>query len=83
MNKIIEKDETVVGMYQGKKVVSIHGTNVESVQEVVEHFEEAILRQREDHDNNYGLLFYCCGYNGRAQQEVAEYYRETYGVYVF
>lgn len=75
--------EVVYGVYEGLEVPGITGTSVEDVQEVVQEFEQEIIAQREDQENNYGLLFYRCGYNGRAQQEQAEYYRETYGVSVF
>ena len=77
------EETTVFGMYEGVEVSGISGTDIDAVQEVVQHFEQEIIAQRADNENNYGLLFYCCGYNGRAQQEYAEYYRETYGVRVF
>ena len=50
---------------------------------VAEDFKEEIKMQQEDSENNYGLLFYRHGHNGKAQTETREYYRREYGVDVF
>lgn len=34
-------------------------------------------------DENYGLAFYACGYDGLAQTDFVNYYADEYGVNVF
>lgn len=41
-----------------------------------------ILIQKLESEENYGLAFYACGYNGQAQQEYIDYW-EKQGVSVF
>ena len=43
---------------------------------------DLIEYQQEDEENNYGLAFYACGYNGQAQQDFIESWAEE-GVSVF
>lgn len=79
-SQVVLMDDIVHGVFEGQEVVSIYGLDAESVQAVVEEFEEDIIRQRADIDNNYGLLFYRCGYSGPEQQATQQYYWEEYGV---
>ena len=41
-----------------------------------------ILLDKMDSDDNYGLAFYACGYNGNEQNEFCDYWRDR-GVSVF
>lgn len=41
-----------------------------------------ILIQKLESEENYGLAFYACGYNGQAQQEYIDYW-EKQGLTVF
>ena len=41
-----------------------------------------ILFQKLESEENYGLAFYACGYNGQAQQEYIDYW-EKQGLTVF
>lgn len=41
-----------------------------------------ILLDKMDSDDNYGLAFYACGYNGNAQNSFCDYWRDR-GVSVF
>lgn len=49
---------------------------------IVEYLEDEIWSQFESEDN-YGLSFFACGYDGNAQQKFAEYCEERFGVCVF
>ena len=44
--------------------------------------EEAARADVEDGEN-YGLSFYACGYDGQAQQEFIQSFKEKYGAYIF
>ena len=81
-SQIVPMSDIVHGVFEGEEVISIYGLDAESVQAVVEDFEYEIRRQREDEENNYGLLFYRCGYSGPEQQATQQYYWEEYGVCV-
>lgn len=81
-----EEEEETTWLYaylNGEKVISITGYDEKALQIVAEDFKEEIQMQQEDIENNYGLLFYRCGYNGKAQTETREFYLEEYGVDVF
>ena len=79
-----EEETTFTFAYlNGEKVVGIRGDDEKALQIVAEDFKEEIKMQQEDNENNYGLLFYRHGYNGKAQTETREYYRREYGVDVF
>ena len=83
---VVEEEEETTWMYahlNGEKVISITGYDEKALQIVAEDFKEEIQRQQEDIENNYGLLFYRCGYDGKAQTETREFYRAEYGVDVF
>ena len=55
---------------------------LKGVMEFITECGDLLDEQREDMDNNYGLAFYACGYNGQAQQEFVESWAEV-GVAVF
>ena len=83
---VVEEEEETTWMYahlNGEKVISITGYDEKALQIVAEDFKEEIQRQQEDIENNYGLLFYRCGYNGKAQTRTRNFYLEEYGVDVF
>lgn len=44
---------------------------------------DLVQEQIADTENNYGLAFYACGYDGEAQQRFCQYYQDEYGVRVF
>lgn len=70
----------------GDKVVIepyIYGKDPRTVILVAEKMFGDIIAQFEDEENNYGLLFYHCGYDGRYQQETMAWYKREYGVDVF
>lgn len=50
---------------------------------VVRELEETLVDWIDDDENNYGLCFYACGYDGASQQRFARYFEEKYGVNVF
>lgn len=56
--------------------------DLKGVKEFVAEYKDLLEIQREDTDNNYGLAFYECGYNGKAQQEFIESWAEI-GVCIF
>ena len=43
---------------------------------------EELLEEYHNSEDNYGIGFYACGYDGRAQQEFAQYWADN-GVRVF
>lgn len=79
----VEETAWTYAYLNGEKVIGITGYDEKALQIVAEDFKEEIQRQQEDIENNYGLLFYRCGYNGKAQTETREFYLEEYGVDVF
>ena len=52
------------------------------VKEFVNYNLDILLEKLEDEENNYGLAFYACGYNGDAQQDFWKYWRDK-GLSVF
>ena len=48
----------------------------------MEAYGDLIADQQADEENNYGLAFYACGYDGKAQQEFISSWAEE-GVSVF
>lgn len=56
--------------------------DLKGVKAFVEACGDLIEYQQEDEENNYGLAFYACGYNGQAQQDFIESWAEE-GVSVF
>lgn len=54
--------------------VDITGETFEETEKARLWFEDEIIRQYEDVDNNYGILFYACGYDGQAQTETSQYW---------
>lgn len=56
--------------------------NLKGVKAFVEACGDLLEYQEEDEENNYGLAFYACGYNGQAQQEFISSWEEE-GVAVF
>lgn len=65
----------------GEEIVSINGEDPEAVKETAYDFLNEIYRQMEK-DENHGLLFHACGFDGRAQTELRSEYKEI-GVNVF
>lgn len=70
-------------VYKGHIIDGIEGNSKKKVREVAELFVKEIERQIADEDNNYGLLFYSVGYDGKRQQEVSHQVLEVYNVRVF
>lgn len=62
---------------------NIYGENKAAVMAVAEQLIDLIREQIADTDHNYGLGFYACGYDGRAQTDFSKYYADEYGVTVF
>lgn len=65
---------------------SIDGDDPEKVKLAAMDLADLIVKQIEDsrvNDNNYGLAFYACGYDGQAQNEFVKYYADEFGVAVF
>lgn len=58
------------------------GENLEAVKAFVEACGDIIADKLEDTEHNYGLAFYACGYDGKAQQEFISSWAEE-GVSVF
>ena len=58
------------------------GENLEDVEAFVEACGDLIEEKLADEENNYGLAFYACGYNGKAQQDFIKSWAEQ-GVSVF
>lgn len=56
--------------------------NLKGVKAFVEACGDLIEDQQADDENNYGLAFYACGYNGKAQQDFIKSWEEI-GVWVF
>ena len=55
---------------------------LKGVKAFVEAYGDVIEDQQADKENNYGLAFYVCGYDGKAQQEFISSWAEE-GVSVF
>lgn len=55
---------------------------LKGVKAFVEACSDLIEAQQADEENNYGLAFYACGYNSKAQQEFISSWAEL-GVSVF
>ena len=56
--------------------------DLKGVKAFVEAYGDVIEDQQADEENNYGLAFYVCGYDGKAQQEFISSWAEE-GVSVF
>ena len=54
----------------------------EAIQLFLENNSYALERYFNDNENNYGIGFYACGFNGTAQQEFAQAWADS-GVLVF
>ena len=54
----------------------------EAIQLFLDNNKYALERYFNDNENNYGIGFYACGYNGTAQQEFAQAWADN-GVRVF
>ena len=54
----------------------------EAIQLFLYHNKYSLERYFNDNENNYGIGFYACGYDGRAQQEFAQSWADS-GVRVF
>lgn len=61
----------------------IDGNDPEQVKRAAVDLLDVIVNQLMDADNNYGLAFYACGYDGQAQTDFIKYYADEYGVEVF
>lgn len=66
----------------GKKILSITAEEPTHLREVVVELEE-LIRSQMLSENNYGLSFFACGYDGQAQQDFQKYYHDTFQVWVF
>ena len=66
----------------GKKIISITAEEPTHLREVAVELEELIRRQMLSEDN-YGISFFACGYDGQAQQDFQQYYQDTFQVRVF
>lgn len=64
-----------------KKNQTVRGENLEEVQKFVQIFEDEIVEKRHS-EENLGLAFYICGYNGDAQNRLRDKWAER-GVHVF
>lgn len=58
------------------------GENLKDVKAFVEACGDLIADKLADEENSYGLAFYACGYDGKAQQEFISSWAEE-GVSVF
>ena len=56
--------------------------NREAIQLFLDNNKEVLERYFNDNENNYGIGFYACGFNGTAQQEFAQAWADS-GVRVF
>lgn len=86
LESLIEVKENADHTYTawlGPWVCSIDGNDPEQVKRAAVDLLDVIVDQLMDSDNNYGLAFYACGYDGQAQTEFVKYYAEKYGVTVF
>lgn len=59
-------EKMLQGLYYGKPV-TVFGSSIYSIFELMEQLETACRLQVQDENNNYGLAFYSCGYDGNAQ----------------
>lgn len=62
---------------------TVYGEDKEKVEATAEDLIDLVQEQIADTENNYGLAFYACGYDGRAQTDFIKYYADEYGVDVF
>jgi len=53
-----------------------YAKRLEDLKLFVEECGHIIEEKLEDDKNNYGLAFYACGYNGKAQKEFISYWAE-------
>lgn len=61
---------------------TMSSTNKQALECYVNWYIDEIYEQATDQENNYGLLFYACGYNGNLQTRL-QLEAEEDGVYVF
>ena len=77
--KLYHENGIVVDCYQPKCLSS---ENLEALKEAIVFFDKALVSQDCDDKNNYGLLFYRCGFDGRMQSELTADFAKK-GVHVF
>lgn len=72
----------VMGNIEGGHLPPIYLSSNDDLlaKEIISELEREILDWYYDTKNNYGLIWYLCGYNGKEQQRVTEIY-ESMGVY--
>lgn len=56
---------------------TIYGENKAEVEAVAQDLIDLVQEQIADAENNYGLAFYACGYDGEAQQRFAQQFTDV------
>lgn len=77
--KLYHENGVVVDCYRTNCLSS---ENLKQLKEAVKFFDKSIVSQDCDDKNNYGLLFYHCGYDGKMQSDLSVDFAKK-GVYVF
>lgn len=91
LDDIIKVEENPASYFKyvawfGKWPCDIEGNDPEKVKEVAWDSADIILKQIEGNlfnGNNFGLAYYACGYDGKAQTEFVKHYADEFGVEVF
>ena len=81
--EVKENAEHAYTAWLGPWACDIDGNDPEQVKRAAVDLLDVTVDQLMDSDNNYGLAFYACGYDGQAQTAFQQYYAEKYGVKVF
>lgn len=56
---------------------TIYGEDKEKVEATTKDLIDLVQEQIADTENNYGLAFYACGYDGEAQQRFAQQFTDV------
>lgn len=67
--------------YSDSTPLDIIGYDTEEVTSIAYDYYEAIEEQMEDTENDYGILYYACGYEEKRQAMIEEEYRKL-GIYI-
>lgn len=65
-----------IGTVDGQET-TIYGEDKNKVEAVTKELIDLVREQFADTENNYGLGFYACGYDGEAQQRFAQQFTDV------
>ena len=80
-NNLTGEWELYARMNIGVDVLIGSSKSYNALKGIIGHFDAEAIESASN-NNNYGLLFFACGYDGRKQTELMEEY-SSIGVYVF